>query len=366
MRLLLISVFILGIHGKVFGQARKYSNEFLNLGVGARHLGMGGAAISSVNDVTAGYWNPAALIETKEDLQLTLMHSPYFSGLANYDYLGFSKHLGEQNAFGLSVIRFGVDNIANTYDLIQNGQINYDRVKNFSAIDWAFLGHFGHRTNNELFSWGATAKVIHRTVGTFASAWGFGFDAGVLYHNEGLRLGVVGRDITFTFNAWNFTFSDAEKAVLYQTNNDIPKTSLEITQPRLIGSASYEWAIDDYNTLLSTADLTITMDGKRNTLLRTNAISLAPVFGVEYGFNKMVYVRAGLGQFQNFLNVEGKKTFSMQPNAGIGLQLKSFALDYALTNVGNASAALYSHVFTLRLGIGEPGQGGGYGRSNRF
>ncbi|MGB6036649.1 MAG: hypothetical protein WBG42_10315, partial [Cryomorphaceae bacterium] len=44
-------------------QTRKYSNEFLNIGVGARSLAMSGAGIASVTDVTAGYWNPAGLTD---------------------------------------------------------------------------------------------------------------------------------------------------------------------------------------------------------------------------------------------------------------------------------------------------------------
>ena len=44
-----------------FGQFRKYSNEFLNIGAGARGLGMGASVSASVNDGTAGYWNPAGL-----------------------------------------------------------------------------------------------------------------------------------------------------------------------------------------------------------------------------------------------------------------------------------------------------------------
>ena len=48
----------------LFGQeestnAPKYSNEFLQIGVGARALGMGNSLVAGVNDVTAAYWNPA-------------------------------------------------------------------------------------------------------------------------------------------------------------------------------------------------------------------------------------------------------------------------------------------------------------------
>ena len=41
----------------------KYSNEFLSIGLGARALAMSNAMTSTVNDVTAVYWNPAALTD---------------------------------------------------------------------------------------------------------------------------------------------------------------------------------------------------------------------------------------------------------------------------------------------------------------
>ncbi|MFM7838808.1 MAG: hypothetical protein ACKO6K_04525, partial [Chitinophagaceae bacterium] len=46
----------------LFAQFRKYSNEFLNIGAGARGLAMSGAQVASVKDGTSGYWNPAGLV----------------------------------------------------------------------------------------------------------------------------------------------------------------------------------------------------------------------------------------------------------------------------------------------------------------
>ena len=54
-------LFLLLLPSLGFSQFRKYSNEFLNIGAGARGLGMGAAQAASVSDGTAGYWNPAAL-----------------------------------------------------------------------------------------------------------------------------------------------------------------------------------------------------------------------------------------------------------------------------------------------------------------
>ncbi len=68
-----------------FGQFRKYSNEFLNIGAGARGLAMGGAQVASVEDGTAGYWNPAALTAVKDYPLLHLMHAEYFAGIVKYE-----------------------------------------------------------------------------------------------------------------------------------------------------------------------------------------------------------------------------------------------------------------------------------------
>src|SRR3989304_910760 len=99
-------------------QAPKYSNEFLAIGVGGRALGMSNSCVATTGDVTSGYWNPAGLLGIKNDMQFGVMHSEYFAGIAKYDYGAIARKLDTSSAFALSVIRFAVDNIPNTPELI--------------------------------------------------------------------------------------------------------------------------------------------------------------------------------------------------------------------------------------------------------
>eukprot|EP01035_Chromulina_nebulosa_P056215 gene56215-77053_t len=85
MRIILLSAAVLLCLGTK-AQFRKYSNEFLNIGAGARALGMGGANIASVSGTTAGYWNPARLTTVKDHPHAALMHAEYFAGIGKYEY----------------------------------------------------------------------------------------------------------------------------------------------------------------------------------------------------------------------------------------------------------------------------------------
>ncbi|MFT7666885.1 MAG: long-subunit fatty acid transport protein, partial [Patiriisocius sp.] len=87
---------------------RKYSNEFLNIGVDAGAFGMANAVVASTDDVHASYWNPAGLVDIKTS-ELSLMHASYFANIANYDYAAFAMPLDNESAIALSIIRFGVD-----------------------------------------------------------------------------------------------------------------------------------------------------------------------------------------------------------------------------------------------------------------
>ncbi len=337
------------VAGSVFSQtsAPTYSNEFLSIGVGARSFGMGNATVASQNDVESSYWNPANLVELGTKFQVSAMHAEYFGGLSAYDYLGFGMKINEKSAVGLSLIRYGVDDIPNTLELIdKDGNIRYDLVTTFSAADYAFLFSYSRKTGIEGLSIGGNVKLIYRHTGDFASAYGFGFDIAGTYRKEKWRMGAVLRDATSTFNAWVFKTGDLEK-VFEITGNEIPENSTEITLPRLILALSREFAISDKFSLLTELDMDMTFDGQRNVLIQGDPISIDPHIGLEASYKQFIFLRAGVSNFQEETDFDQTKSWTFQPNLGLGIRYKNFQLDYALTDIGDRSIAKYSNVFSI-------------------
>lgn len=332
-----------------YSQTAKYSNEFLSIGVGARSLSMSNASVANTNDVTSGYWNPAGLTSLQNDFDAGIMHAEYFAGIAKYDYLGGALALDTNSYLGATIIRFGVDDIPNTTDLIDSdGNIDYDRISKFSAADYALLISYARKTNIPNLSYGVNAKIIYRNIGKFAHAWGFGLDLGLQYKLNDWKLGVLARDITSTFNAW--TFNEDELIIEVQDSifNFAPENSLELTLPKLLLGVSRYFPIYNKFNGLAELDMDFSFDGQRHVLIEGDPISIDPHLGIEINYNQMVFVRFGVGNFQRIEEFENKESMTLQPNFGIGIQFKGISIDYALTDIGDQSLALYSNVFSIR------------------
>jgi hypothetical protein len=294
------------------------------------------------------------------------MHSEYFAGIAKYDYAAIGKSIDSASAASITFIRFGVDDIPNTTELIDaGGNIDYDRITTFSAVDYAFIFSYGRKGfpfgqgrsattstgfSKDEFRWGVNAKVVYRHVGDFAKAWGFGLDAGAQYDYKKWHFGAVAKDITSTFNAWSYTLDERTKEVFTTTGNEIPVNSLEVTLPRIILGAGREFMIKKIS-LLAELNAVMTTDGRRNVLVSANPVSIDPGLGLEASYNKVIFLRMGVGNFQRVKNFDGSDGMTFQPNIGLGLRIKNLQLDYALSDIGNVSDVLYSNVFSLKLDI---------------
>ena len=329
----------------------KFSNEFLAIGVGARALGMANAQVSQVSDVTAGYWNPAGLLNIKSKYEASLMHAEYFAGIAKFDYASFATPIDSNNHLGISIIRFAIDDIPDTRFLYDaNGRLNYDNIQFFSAADYAFMFSYAHRLKLiPGLKIGGNLKVVHRNVGDFANAWGFGLDAGLQMSVKKWNFGAMFRDITGTFNAWSHNTEELADVFL-QTGNEIPQNSVEITLPRMILGVSHSLNYKNFG-LLSSFDIDFTFDGKRNVPIKSEFASLDPHLGLEFDYKTLVFMRFGVGQFQQVKGFDGSQSWTYQPNFGVGVKLNNIQIDYALADIGDQAESPYSHVFSIKAGF---------------
>ena len=344
---------------------RNFSNEFLNIGVDAAAFGMGKAVTATSNDVNAIYWNPAGLVGLNDN-QGALMHAEYFQGIAKYDYISFAKPINEESTVAVSIIRFAVDDILNTTQLIQDGQINYDRISLFSAADWAVNVAYAKKLVVKDLNIGVNAKIVRRKIGDFASSIGFGLDAGIQFQRSDWKFGLMLRDITTTFNAWSFDQNELNTIIdIYDNFNDtilndgnvdnddevIPTVvpeKLEITKPKIQLGVARKFNIGKDFNVLTALDLNMRF-AETNDIISSSFVSISPSFGFQVDYIDMVYLRGGINNFQNQTNFDDSTSLILEPNFGVGFKYKGIQIDYALANIGGASGTLFSNVFSIKV-----------------
>ncbi len=183
--------------------AAKYAGEFLEIGVGARAVAMGGAVTAFTDDALGFYWNPAAIGHVS-GLQVSAMYADLWDGLANYSVAGITLPASGA-VLAINYVRLGVPDIGEhpDYTLLQNRIIDGDTLSvqeyllatgaeprgvfgdNESAVFFTFAKN-NHWTLD--FGWsyfqipleiplGASIKLINQKLGG-ASGSGMGADFG--------------------------------------------------------------------------------------------------------------------------------------------------------------------------------------------
>lgn len=328
----------------------KYGNDFLSTGAGARALGMGSAYVAHTNDVTSAYWNVAGL-SSVSDIEIMYMHSERFGGIVGYDYGAVALPISAKNAvFSISFFRQGVDNIANTlnaWDKDRNAPKENPEayITRFSAADMAVFFSFATQSS-EMLSYGATAKIVNQRLGPFANAWGYSLDVGSQFKTDFANFGVSLRNITTLQKMWDVNENEFE-GFQEVFGDSIPSGQNEYVLPSVSLGASKEFNFNDFK-LITAVDTELLFENRRAYYLNVGSMSLEPHLGAELSYKDIISFRTGVTDFVT----DPVSGFSVSPTLGLGLQLKSFNLDYGFASFAGSTSTLgFTHRISLRYMI---------------
>ncbi|MGA8264446.1 MAG: PorV/PorQ family protein [Ignavibacteriaceae bacterium] len=326
-----IILFAFQIHAQT--TIAKYAGEFLAIGVGGRALGMGGAYVAAANDVTAGYYNPAGLININYP-EISLMHEERFGSLVNYDYAAVAIPYGTDMSLGLSVIRLAVDGIPDTRNAlvdangdgtlnILNDRLDYSKITEFSNQDWAIYLSFAKKMSDE-FSYGASVKIIRETLAEYG-ATGIGFDVGAQYRPmDNLMLGANIQDVTTTLVAWS-------------TGRN------ELISPTVKVGGAYKFEFLG-GTFMPAVDIDVRFEDRQYAAnFYIGPISFDRHVGIEYNFKNIFMIRGGYNDVNQF-------------TIGAGVKLPKLNIDYSFARFnGSADENLPdTHRISLILTLEQP------------
>lgn len=336
-------------------QFQRVSNadDLFSVGGGARAMGMGGAQVALVGDVTAAFWNPAGLAHLTHR-EIAYMHTERFGGIVAYDYGAFAMPLrGGNDVFAVTFFRQGVDGIKNTLNAWDRERDRprtnpEDYITEFSASDMALLLSYGTRHNNYL-SWGATAKIVYSRIGPFADGLGYSVDIGGQYRRNQFRAGVTVHNLTTLMKLW--TVNEAELEPLRDffsddaLNASFPTGQNEYSPPSVRAGVGYTTRIQDFS-VTGAFDLVIHGENRRTYYINAGPLSFQPHAGTEITYRDVVMVRLGVTD----VFTDASSRLYASPTLGAGLNLGGIVLDYAFSSFAGANSNLgYTHRISAKV-----------------
>lgn len=307
---------------------------FLNIGVGARAVAMGGAFVAVANDASALYWNPGGVAVIKNN-QAIFNHSEWLAGI-KFDFAGVVMNLGEMGRLGVSATVLSMGDMERTTELQPDGTGEF-----FSAGSYAIGITYGKMLTDR-FSIGFTGKFIREHIMN-TGANGVAIDIGTLYRTQWRNL-MIGMSITNFGTKMHMTGQD----LLVQHDIDPTRHGNNPNLNADLQTNSYDLPLMfrvgiSYDALqfINGHSLVVSFDALHPS---DNVESMN--VGAEYVFHNMVALRAGY-----------KELFSRDSEQGLtvgaGFQRRlvgtlNLQLDYAYQSFGRLTSV---NKFTLLLGF---------------
>jgi len=336
--LLMLSLLITN-PGISFEKVGTTSFQFLKVMTSARSCAMGEAYSAVANNSDAVFFNPAAL---------TLINHLD----VNFDYLDWFldiSHIAVAAAYRIPALgTFALQAIATDV-----GEIKVTSVEALGFVDGVYLGYTGEtirpgaqvfgvsfaRQLTDKFSFGLTAKYAREDLGVKATD-NFIFDGGLTYQTGFKSLEVAaavrhfGPEVTFYEEVQLPRYDRASDSTYYQNytgkSYPLPQTFNIGIAAFLIAPGENIFMKSTNQTLLIAADMVQPRDYDQQYNL-----------GLEYGLNKMLFLRAGMQ-----LNYDETETYY---SLGFGLALRKYRLDYSFSDYGDFLDTV--HRFSLGFSV---------------
>lgn len=307
--------------------------QFLKIPIGARAVGMGGAYVALVKDVSSFYWNPAGLTKVGTTGAANFSHTQWLAD-TQLNFAGAVVRAGNLGVIGLSFTSLSMPEMSVRTEFEPEGTGEY-----FSAMDMA-LGLSYARTITDRFSFGVSMKYIREQI-WHSSASAMAFDLGILFRtdfdwlvlgmsvaNFGPKMQYAGKDAFVNYDFDPNQWGDNENifANLQTDRWDLPLM--------FRFGLAFEILNQEMNQLTAAIDALHPNDN-------TESVSL----GFEYGFMNRVFLRTG---YQSLFEKKTEKGVTF----GLGLVYYlapgiPFRLDYAYADWGRLTNV---HRFSLEIG----------------
>lgn len=147
------------------------SLQFLKIGVGGRATGMGESFVAVANDITALYWNPAGLMQFKEN-GVHFSHSEWLVDL-KHEFFGGVYRFGN-NAAGISITSLHTAAMEKTTEFQPTGTGEYFKYGDLG------VGLTFARKLTDQFSFGISVRYVEETLAELKMR-GVMFDLGTYY-----------------------------------------------------------------------------------------------------------------------------------------------------------------------------------------
>jgi len=290
----------------------------LSIGVGARALGMGKAAVAMAESGDASFNNPAGLGEI-DNFQFTSMSGKILEDV-NYNLLGIIYPLGQKTAVGIAYVAANVSGI-DLYDASGNFQ------KRADFGDSVVIASFGRKVSDKI-AIGLNFKYFSQYSNELQTSNGSGanLDIGLLQDSlNWLTIGVVGKNI---LSASKIRSQNGEE-------ENLP-SSLTIGAKLYLLGNHFQAAILSPLELYLSSDAELALNSPQPSTLHS---------GVELSPNPNLSLRAGIDQDPIPGGVQNNFT------AGISLKLAGIGFHYAYHPYGDLPQNL-SHYFSLSFDEG--------------